>query len=112
MTRVYVAGPYTKPCPQANTDIAIDVADEFASLGMVPFIPHLTHFWELRHSRPYDFWLDYDNQWLPFCDAMFRIPGESSGADKEEVLANSLGIPVFRDKGKLVRFHQERTANG
>src|SRR4051812_319133 len=93
--RVYIAGPYTKPDPCENTHIALEWANKFWDLGYVPFVPRLTHFWHTMTPRPYEQWLDYDNQFLAVCHVVFRFPGESSGADKECALAEQLGIPVF-----------------
>lgn len=80
-----------------NVRAALDAADTLASAGLAPFIPHLTHFWHLVHPRPYEFWLHQDNQWIPCCDALLRLPGPSSGADKEMDLAQELGLPIFHD---------------
>jgi Domain of unknown function (DUF4406) len=93
--RIYVAGPYTKGDVAVNVRTAFEAANRLADLGYAPFIPHATHFWHLVFPRPYEFWLDLDNQFLPLCDALLRIPGESSGADKEVYLAETLGKPVF-----------------
>lgn len=100
--KVYVAGPYTKPDPEANTRAAITVGNELLDLGFAPFVPHLTHFWHLQHFRPYEEWLDLDNQWLDCCDIVLRMPGESSGADKEVARAVSLGIPVVHSIDDVV----------
>ena len=104
MKRIYVAGPYTKGDPVINTRTAILIGDKIAELGMVPFIPHLSHFWHLVAPHPYEFWVDYDNEWLPLCDALYRIAGESRGSDAEEELARKLGIPVFYDLESLVEY--------
>jgi hypothetical protein len=93
--RVYVAGPYTKGDVAVNVRNAILAANELADRGFVPFIPHLFHFWHLVTPRPYEDWTRLDFEWLPFCDALLRLPGESSGADAEVVAASELGIPVF-----------------
>ncbi len=93
--RIYVAGPYSTGDPETNVYKAIETANAIADLGFAPYIPHFTHFWHLRFPRPYEFWLDLDNQFLPFCDAILRIPGKSSGADKEVELAARLGKPTF-----------------
>lgn len=92
---VYLAGPYTKPDPCANTNTTIKVADELAALGFVPFVPHLTLLWHVVSPHPYEFWTEYDLHWLRQCDALLRIPGESSGADKEIAEARRICIPVF-----------------
>lgn len=99
-TRVYVAGPYSSD-PTANTNRAIAVGDMLWQEGYAPLIPHLTHFWHAMHPHPYVEWLEYDNQFLPCCDVVLRIPGESSGADKEVDLATSLGMEVFHSIEEL-----------
>ena len=80
---------------------AYEVADELADLGFAPYIPHSTHFWHLLFPRPYEFWLELDNQFFPHCNALIRIPGASDGADKEVAYAQSLGIPVFASLQEL-----------
>lgn len=99
--KVYVAGPYTKGDVAVNVRNAIRAANDLADLGFAPFVPHFTHFWHMLHPRPYEFWLELDNQFLPHCDAVLRLPGESGGADKEVALARTLGLPVFHDIGAL-----------
>lgn len=93
--RVYVAGPYTKPNANLNTKRAIEVGHKLALNGFAPFIPHLSHFWDILHPMPYEFWTEYDLQFLPACDFLVRIPGESSGADREAAYATHLEMPVF-----------------
>jgi Domain of unknown function (DUF4406) len=93
--KIYIAGPYSNGDPESNVDKAIETANTIADLGFAPYVPHFTHFWEMRFHRDYEFWLDLDNQFLPCCDAVLRIPGKSSGADKEVELAKRLGKPVF-----------------
>lgn len=99
--RIYVAGPYTKGDVAANTSNAIRAGNQLADLGYAPFVPHLTHFWHIQHQRPYQFWCDLDNEFLPFCDGLVRLPGESSGSDAEVALANRLAIPVFHSIEEL-----------
>lgn len=52
MKKVYIAGPYTKPDPCINTHNAIMVGEQVWSAGMVPFVPHLTHFWHTIKPHP------------------------------------------------------------
>lgn len=94
-TRVYVAGPYTKGDVVLNVREAVRVSDELLKLGYAPYVPHLSHFWHMLFPHEYQVWLDLDNEWVTCCDVLLRIPGESSGADKEVALAESLGLPVF-----------------
>jgi hypothetical protein len=93
--RIYVAGPYTKGDVVINVRNAIMVGNNLRSLGHTPFIPHLTHFWHLVQPHNIDYWYKYDLEWLEQCDALFRLPGESAGADKEVARAGELGLPVY-----------------
>jgi hypothetical protein len=95
--KIYVAGPYTKGDVAVNVRNAFKAAHDLAELGYAPFVPHGTHFWHMMFPRPYEFWLELDNQFLPHCDALLRIPGESNGADGEVALAEQKNIPVFHD---------------
>jgi len=93
--KIYVAGPYTNGDVAINVRNAFETANKLADLGFAPFVPHSTHFWHMLFPRPYEFWLELDNQFLPNCDGLLRIDGNSSGADKEVSLAQKLNIPVF-----------------
>lgn len=93
--RVYVAGPYTKGNTAINVANAIKAAHTLMDAGLVPFVPHLSHFWELMYPRPREEWLNYDNIWLSLCGSLLRLPGESAGSDDEVILARELGTPVF-----------------
>jgi len=100
--KVYVAGPYTKGDVVVNTRSAILAADALLEAGHHPYVPHLSHFWHLVAPRPYQDWLDLDLVWLRECDAVVRIPGESSGADMETAEARRLSIPVFGSVAELL----------
>jgi hypothetical protein len=112
IARVYVAGPYTKGDVAFNVRSAYEAANRLADLGFAPFVPHATHFWHMLFPRPYEFWLDLDNQFLPFCEAVLRLPGESSGADKEVTLARTLGIPVFVEFDELSEHFKKKRKDG
>jgi hypothetical protein len=106
--RIYIAGPYSKGDPKSNVHKAIETANALADLGFAPYVPHFTHFWHIRFPRPYDFWLELDNQFLPFCDAVLRIPGDSSGADKEVEFAQELNKPVFHSIPDLEAYYGKK----
>jgi hypothetical protein len=97
--KIYIAGPYTLGDTAVNVHNAIRLADYIASLGAVPYVPHLNHFWHLMYAREYRFWMKYDREWLECCDAMVRIEGESKGADEEEQHMRELGKPVHNFRG-------------
>ena len=107
-TRIYVAGPYTQGDVAINVRNAYEAANHLADLGFAPFVPHATHFWHMLFPRPYEFWLDLDHQFLPFCEAVIRLPGPSNGADKEVLLAQELNIPVFNCIDDLVEHFRRR----
>jgi hypothetical protein len=99
---VYVAGPYTRPDPVENSHTTIRFASELIDEGLVtPVVPHLTLMWHLVAPRPLDFWYEYDVAMLSRCDALYRIEGESTGADREVAFATDRGIPVFTDRESL-----------
>jgi hypothetical protein len=92
--RVYVASPYTAGDTAANVGRAIDAADRLLAQGFAPYCPLLNHFWHIYHPHGYQTWLDLDLAFLPICDVLVRLPGDSPGADVETVRAVELGIPV------------------
>ena len=95
MSRVYVAGPYTKGDVAINVRAAILAGDKLIQAGHAPFVPHLCHLWHLLCPHDWELWLIYDLQWLDVCDCLLRLPGESAGADLEVKRAKELGIPVY-----------------
>lgn len=101
--RVFISGPYTSN-PEENVQIALGVAEQVAGLKLVPFVPHLYHFWDAVYPHHYVFWTEQDVEWLKVCDALYRIPGRSSGADEEVQIALNMGLPVFRSMEELRRF--------
>jgi len=94
--KIYIAGPYSKGDVVQNVRNAIQAGETIAYLGHTPFIPHLTHFWQMIFPHEYEFWLKQDNVWLRECDALLRLDGESSGSDKEVALARELGLKIYR----------------
>ena len=93
--KIYIAGPYTKGDVAQNVRRSIEAADSIRYLGHTPYNPLLTHFWHLLYPHDIDYWYKLDMEWLEVCDAVFRLPGESVGADKEVARATALGKPVF-----------------
>ena len=102
---VYVAGPYTLGDVAVNVRAAIDAGNRIMDAGHIPFVPHLTHFWHIVHPRPYEDWLAYDNHFVPLCQALVRLPGDSKGADAEVALARGLLIPVFYSVESFLDMH-------
>lgn len=93
---VYVAGPYSHPDPVINVREAVLRADVFYEHeDVVPIVPHLSMLWHTIKPHPVEFWYAYDLEVLARCDAVFRIQGNSEGADGEVKEAERLGRPVF-----------------
>ena len=93
--RIYVAGPMSIGDMESNIRQAINAADWLIKLGHVPFVPHLTHFWNLMSPHSWETWLKIDESWLLVCDCLVRLPGESRGADREVAFCEANNIPVY-----------------
>ena len=98
MKRVYVAGPMSKGWFGDHMRAAINAADALRNHGYAAFVPQLCFFWDLMgEGWTYEEWMEFDRVWLLQCDALLRLPGESSGADREVAWAKEAGIPAFYD---------------
>lgn len=105
--KVYVSGPYTGGDVVLNVRDAVHAADVLLKAGYAPYCPHLSHFWHLLYPHDYEDWLDLDMEWVTACDCMLRIPGISSGADRETEHAIELGQPVFDNISELRAYYEE-----
>ncbi len=92
---LYLAGPYTKGDPVRNTKRAIEKAEELTELGYDVLIPHLTMLWDFAFPHEARFWYDLDLNILSRCDVLYRMRGESAGADDEVEFALENDIPVI-----------------
>ena len=108
---VYIAGPYSD-----NNIIgmrnAIHAGNRIMELGYVPFVPHLTGFWDFYSSKPKHIWMKYDLHWLEKCDAVYRISGNSEGADIEVNHARLCNIPVFTSITNLANYFNHLDSKG
>jgi hypothetical protein len=101
MYKIFISGPYTNGDVAINVKNAMDVSNALMERGYAPYCPHLTHFLHMNNPQPYEKWLELDCQYLIICDAIFRMEGESTGADKEVLLAIKNEIPVFYSLDEL-----------
>lgn len=97
---VYVAGPITSN-PFGCIRQAADAFIRLRAVGVTPFLPQLSVIHEMVDPQPYETWLAYDFDVIQQCDALYRLDGDSPGADREVTLARSLGLPVFPDDGSI-----------
>lgn len=120
---VYVAGPISKGCIYENVGRAHDAGLALAKAGLSVIVPHGTCFWGNRTAESgtlwvpqahidgtaYDDWISMSLELVRRCDAVLRLPGESSGADAEVAEAGRLRTPVFTDIKALVRWAEHIT---
>jgi len=106
--KVFISSPYTIGDKEENVKRSMKVADELIELGFIPFIPLLFHYQNELHPRDEKTWLDLDLDWLESCDCVFRLSGESNGADRECDYADKMCIPVFRQIDRLIRFRENK----
>jgi hypothetical protein len=52
-------------------------------------------------------WLVVDLAWVEVAQAVLRLPGESTGADMEVRLANTVGIPIFSTVEQIACWRQQ-----
>lgn len=104
--KIYIAGPYTADTPEEvlnNVHNAIETGNKVSKIGFTPFIPHLAHYWNKLYYHDYEFWMDWCFEWIPTCDAILVYP-PSPGANREETLAEELGIPIYYSIEELIKY--------
>lgn len=103
---VYIAGPYSSPDPDLNTERAIPPFIKLIEEGFAPFLPHLCITADRLSPHNYEFWMQYCFDQLRRCDALLRLPGDSPGADREVAFAEELGIPVYYSLNHFLRLNK------
>jgi hypothetical protein len=84
----------------ANTEAALAAGLEIIGHGHTPFIPHLTHYFDLfvekrvGHRLTPEIYYQWDLEILERCDALLYL-NPSPGADRELERAKELGLTVF-----------------
>lgn len=94
-----------------NVMKAISIGYSLLKLGYYPIIPHLDYMfaWHPRAKNiTWEEFLDWDLGVIRNCDAVYRIKGDSAGADIECRFAKRKHIPVFHSFKAL----QEADKNG
>ena len=104
---ILIAGPYRSgtngdPDLIARTLARLEEASgPLFRLGHVPMIGEWVALPILRtldpsHADDGDVMYETAHRLLQHCDAVLRLPGESTGADKDVEIAEQLGLPVYR----------------
>lgn len=109
---IYVAAPYSngtmdsgltkQEVVEKNVFESMRVSDQLIDAGFAVFLGNLYHYWHVVTPRTYEEWFDIIAAHIPTAAAVLRLPGESSGADREVAIAKELGIPVFYDLASLL----------
>jgi hypothetical protein len=123
--RIYIAGPISRGDLASNIRQAEAAFFHLLKAGFAPFCPH----WSCYSTGPiqtnrggtgvcyafatagggggcsHEDWLGVDLAWVACADAVLRLPGESTGADREVQLACDLSIPVFTDIRDLFTYY-------
>lgn len=108
MLRIYVIGPVNTVRPGSECDQflnvrrMIEVATDLVNLGMNPILPALCSFWHMMAPQPRAFWIAKGQSDARSCNAAFRMDGESSGADADQVYCEKHEIPIFNNLERLV----------
>lgn len=110
MIRVYVAGPLTVGDWGVNIHAAHMVGNVLrdAALGINPVIPHRKWQDHVIRPRNYEHWMTECMDDLESCDVLYRIPGDSPGADREVKRALELGKGVFYTLTALLAWAEDR----
>ena len=101
---IYIACPYSIGDVAVNVHNAIKAAEIVVVLGAIPYMPLWTHFWHFMNPHPWEYWIQFDEYYVSICDVVWRLPGESKGADIETKQAEDLMKPVFYDLKELTRW--------
>jgi len=105
---VYIAGPLTTGNRQAVLETAVAISSKLLDRGYIVFCPHtMTSALHKYKERSYSEWMRVCFYWLMRCDVVFRLQGESKGADSEVALAGLLGIPAVSDILELESLKQD-----
>jgi nucleoside 2-deoxyribosyltransferase len=107
---IYIAGPYTSPDAVLNTHKAVKAALSLRDAAdCAVLIPHVTLLAHAIDPRDIDYWYSFDIDQMEHCDAVWRLDGPSTGADREVDHAFAMGMPVFLEREREVLIHDIKT---
>lgn len=98
--KVYLASPYALGDKERNAKASLEMALLLLKLGYEVHAPLLNH-WMPEQSC--EIWMELDGRALATSDLLFRVRGQSKGADAEVIVATKLGIPIFYSLYSLLR---------
>jgi hypothetical protein len=112
--RIYISGPYTAESDAQiiqNVMRTIDVGLTLWKKGHYPYIPHLTHFVDLRAKEKgikmtWEEYIEWDKAWVEVCDALLFLDN-SKGAKKELEYAKKLGKIIYYSTDEVPTFSEQ-----
>lgn len=94
--KIYIASPYSMGDKQANIRRQVDAAQALRERGHHAFPPlAVSAEWDNAYPATWEEWMEWCLTFLPCCDAVLRIGGESVGADTEVRAAKEIGMVVY-----------------
>lgn len=113
LAKIYISGPITKGDQEHNFSQAAVAQHHLMKLGAAPLNPMLSMKLPSHDQHSHETWIATDLAWVKHADAVYRLPGESVGADQETAFAEARNIPVFHSLDKLEQFianHKQKQA--
>jgi len=104
--RVYLSGPITGKYAE-NTTEAIALGRRLIELGYTPYVPHLSVSYPDQDSILWEDWLQICLPWVAVSQVLFRMNGESKGADREVAYARANDVPVVYSLEELEVIRRE-----
>ena len=116
MIMLYVSGPISNGGTLTieeryrNAEASYEHHRLFTEQGIAVVNPLLTQHVDPAGEVAHETWLKSDFEIISRCDAVYRIPGRSSGADAECEYAIGRGIPVFHWAADVLEYAKQRDA--
>ncbi len=112
---IYLSGPISAggilPIYQQrdNVHFATEFSFDLIRKGYSVITPHWSFLAEhaICDHIPHADWIAHDLPLVAACDALYRLPGESSGADAEVAHAEACAMRVFRDVATMTGHFRE-----
>jgi len=104
---VYIASPYSKGDPAINAHFQCKIFNQLLGEGRVlPVAPLWSHFQHVLFPRPYQDWIDYDQEMLRLYDCCLRLSAEVPSVDyyESESRGADAEVQTFLDMGKPVLY--------
>ena len=104
--RLYLSQPITLGNRTQNFAAAANYAEWLMRNGFAVLNPGLSALWPQAWNIDHRIWIENDLAWIAVADVVFRLPGESAGADEETRFAELEGIPVISTHHELLAWKQ------